>query len=165
MNGEQYVICGKGDLYQPGNKDEDSLCKVFINGMLQHPWNYTDVIFQMDRSKSKGIRFKDGIVNPGDTVTVMYLCDRNYVIGDFPIDEEYHYDVFEGNFTKDYRDWSKRENNKHRFMLNNSLLNKSMLVTPDHDRNFSTEIDNKDKTNFKKLDEVLDIKLNGSCLS
>lgn len=87
QHGQDYITVDPHDLYLKGNDTEDSLCRVFINGVLQSGWSYKELISEFDSERAHGVRFLENVVFPGDIVSILYLNDRNIIIGNFPIDE------------------------------------------------------------------------------
>jgi hypothetical protein len=85
------------DLADKGTKDEESMTKVYVNGLLMPPWAYTEIPSPDNPEHAMGIRFVDEhYVYPGDIVNVLYLRTREIIIGDFPITEESPTDVIFG---------------------------------------------------------------------
>lgn len=86
--GQDTVMVEPTDLYLKGKDGEDSLSRVFVNGVIMPGWTYTDIPSLFDNDRANGIRFVDGVVFPGDIVSILYLNDRHIIIGDFPILED-----------------------------------------------------------------------------
>lgn len=103
-HGFEPILYKMNDLALKGTKDEESTTKVYVNGIVMPPWAYTEIQSTEDPDRAIGIRFLDEhYVYPGDIINVLYLKDREIIIGDFPITEESLTDVVFGTKTEIYK--------------------------------------------------------------
>jgi hypothetical protein len=82
--GESVVKLPRSDLFTKSTQDKDSLVKVYVNGTLQPYWTYKEITSSLDSTRATGIRFLFKL-QKGDIVTILYLKDREVIIGNYPI--------------------------------------------------------------------------------
>lgn len=93
---ENKVFLPLRDLYLMESSEEESLTRVYVNGVLMPSWGYEEIPSIYDPERACGIKFYDDIIYSGDVVNVLYVKDRSVIIGEFPIITNDHEDIYFG---------------------------------------------------------------------
>ena len=94
INNSFTVFFPETDLSNKSTPTYEAPIRVFVNGLLQTPDVYMEIISPLTDKKIIGIEFyDDGSIVNGDIVQILYIKNQEIIIGDFPCYDQYEYDV------------------------------------------------------------------------
>lgn len=97
MSVEDTFRFADGDLTEIESVEPESVTRVYVNGILQPSFNYTEMTTFIVPNRVLGIKFEPDILMTGDIVSILYLSVQQLTIADFPIVESCTVDIMFNN--------------------------------------------------------------------